>query len=222
MSHLTTSEGIAGNDAGIARVLRDGTGEPGGTRGRTLMSGTGGIVETSAAARTDAGMLALWNPARFAHITSYPAWECALLDEHDIARHVQAGDLVPVNIGADGAFGFTVRAGPSGAVALTGREHQHLRASSQRYLYRSAGVACLSGIEDISADPGTAVTTLAVPAGRCAVTIHLIDWAAEPGAIDQHGRATPSALPDFVILICPPADDKHYRAELQTFDRPDG
>jgi hypothetical protein len=66
------------------------------------------------------------------------------------------------------------------------------------------------------------VTTLAVPAGPCAVTIHLIDWAAENGATDGHGGAHPAALPDFVILICPSADAKRYRAELQTFDRPGG
>ena len=186
------------------------------------MSGPGGLAETSVAARTDAGMLALWNPARFADITSYQAWERALLDEQDIARRVHAGDLAPVSIGADGAFAFTVRAGPPGAVALTSREQRYLRASSRPYLYVSAGVACLSGIEDISADPGPAVTTLAVPAGRCAVTIHLIDWAAEPGATDQRGRASPAALPDFVILICPSTNEKRYRAELQTFDRPGG
>ena len=85
----------------------------------------------------------------------------------------------------------TARTSPPGAAGLTGREQRHLLASSQPYRYQSEGVACLSGIEDISADPGPAVTTLAVPAGRCDVTIHLIDWAGEPGAKDHHGRAHP-------------------------------
>jgi hypothetical protein len=184
------------------------------------MSGTGGITESSLTARTDAGMLALWNPARFAAITSYQAWEHALLDDQDIARHVAAGDLAPINIGGDGAFTFLVRTGPPRAAALTGREQRHLLASSQPYRYLSAGIACLSGIEDISAAPGPAVTTLAVPAGRCDITIHLIDWAAEPGAKDHHGRAAPAALPDFVIHICPSTEDNRYRTELRTFDRP--
>jgi hypothetical protein len=71
----------------------------------------------------------------------------------------------------------TARTGPRGAAGLTGREQRHLLASSQPYHYLSEGIACLSGIEDISADSGPAVTTLAVPAGRCDVTVHLIDWA---------------------------------------------
>ena len=186
------------------------------------MSSTAGIAGTSLVARTDAGMLALWNPARFTAITGQQAWESALLDDQDIARHVRAGDLVPVNIGGDGAFALVVRIGPPGAVALTGREQRHLAASSRPYLYLSPGAACLSGIEDISADPGPAVATLAVPAGPCAVTIYLIDWAAEPGAKDHHGRPAAAALPDFVILICPAAEGTRYRAEPQTFDRPGG
>ena len=181
-----------------------------------------GIAETSLSARTDAGMLALWNPARFAAITGYQAWEDALLDDQDIERHIRTGDLAPITVGGDGAFAFLVRTGPPGAVALTSREQRHLLASSQPYRYLSEGMACLSGIEDIAADPGPAVTTLAVPAGQCAVTIHLIDWAAEPGAKDRHGRPAPAALPDFVILISPSTQDKRYRTGLQTFDRPDG
>jgi len=65
------------------------------------MSGTD---ESSVVARTGAGMVALWNPARFTAITSHETWEDALLDDQDIARHVRAGDLAPVNIGSDGAF----------------------------------------------------------------------------------------------------------------------
>jgi len=44
-------------------------------------------------------MLALWNPARLAATSSYQAWERALLDDQDIARHVATGDLAPINIG---------------------------------------------------------------------------------------------------------------------------
>ena len=39
------------------------------------MTSTGDITGTSIAARTDAGMLALWNPARFSAIADYQAWE---------------------------------------------------------------------------------------------------------------------------------------------------
>ena len=57
----------------------------------------------------DAGMHALGNPSRFTGITDYQAWEDALLDDDDITEHVRAGQLVPVNIGGDGAFQFLVR-----------------------------------------------------------------------------------------------------------------
>jgi hypothetical protein len=185
------------------------------------MTSTGDITGTSIAARTDAGMLALWNPARFSAIADYQAWENALLEDNDIAQHIHAGELVPINIGSDGAFGFLIRTGPSGTLTLTSREEHYLVASSQPYLYLSGGIACLSGIEDISAAPGPAVATLPVPAGRCAVTIHLIQWDAEPGAKDQHGRPAPGALPDFIVLISSqPAEGTSYRGELQTFDRP--
>ena len=66
------------------------------------MSGTGGITESSVTARTDPGVLALWNPARFAAITSYQTWEHALLDDQDIERHVAAGDLAPSTSAATG------------------------------------------------------------------------------------------------------------------------
>jgi hypothetical protein len=186
------------------------------------MTGTDNVAGALLDAGTDAGMFALWNPARFAAIDSYEAWEDALLEDEDIARHIRAGDLVPVNIGADGAFGFAVRTGPSETTTLTSRERRYLGVSSQPYLYRSAGTACLSGIEHIWADPGPDIATLVIPAGPWAVTIHLIDWAAEPGARDQHGRPGPTALPDFVMLICPPEGDISYRTELQTFVRPGG
>jgi hypothetical protein len=179
------------------------------------------VTQTSLLAATDAGMHALWNPARFTGITDYPSWEDELLDDDDIARHVQAGELVPVNIGGDGAFQFLVRVGTTGqAPALTSREERHLLASSQAYLYLSDGTAHLTGIEHIQADPGPAVPTLTIPPGPNAVTIHLIDWAAEPGAKDADGKPASGALPDFVILISPDTiNAEPYRTQLQTFDR---
>jgi hypothetical protein len=125
-----------------------------------------GFTDTSLAARTDAGMLALWSPARFSAITDYRSWQDALLEDEDVAEHIHAGGLVPVDIGGDGAFSFLIRTGLSGTLTLTDREQRYLLASSQPYLFLSEGTACLSGIEDISAEPGPAVTTLAIPAGQ--------------------------------------------------------
>jgi hypothetical protein len=187
------------------------------------MTTEGAITETALPTATDAGMHALWNPARFTSITDYATWENALLEDDDITQRVQAGELVPINIGSGGAFQFLVRVGTAGqSPALTSRERQYLMVSSQPYLYLSDGTACLSGIEHIGADLGPPVTTLAVPAGPCAVTIHLIEieWDAEPGAKDAEGDPAPGALPDFVVLISPGGTTANpYRIQLQTFDR---
>ena len=128
---------------------------------------------------------------------------------------------MPVGIRSDRAFQFTVRVGTaSQAPELTSRERRHLLASSQAYLYLSDGTACLTGIEHISAEPGPATHALTVPAGPNAVTIHLIEWNAEAGAKDAHGKPTSGALPDFVVLISPGgAAGSPYRTRLETFDR---
>jgi hypothetical protein len=54
------------------------------------MTREGAITETTLLAATDAGMHALWNPARFTGITDYPTWENALLEDDDVTRRVQA------------------------------------------------------------------------------------------------------------------------------------
>lgn len=185
------------------------------------MTEAGAITETSLLAATDAGMHALWNPSRLTGITDYETWEDALLEDDDIAGHVRAGELVPISIGGDGAFQFLVRVSTAGqAPALSSREKQHLLISSQPYLYLSDGSAFLTGIEHICADPGPDTPALTIPAGPNAVTIHLIDWDAEPGARDAQEKPAPGALPDFVVLISPDGTTGNpYRTRLQTFDR---
>jgi hypothetical protein len=185
------------------------------------MTRAGTITETTLTAATDAGMHALWNPSRFTDITDYKTWEDALLEDDDITRRIQAGELVPVNIRSDGAFQFLIRVGtPGQAPALTSRERAHLLASSQPYLYLSDGAACLTGLERICADPGQGTAALTVPVGPNAVTVHLIDWPAEPGARDRQGKPASGALPDFVVLISPAETTRtRYRTRLETFDR---
>ena len=73
------------------------------------MSSADAITEITLLAATDAGMHALWNPSRFTGITDYETWESALLEDDDLTRRVQAGDLVPINIGFDGVRQFLVR-----------------------------------------------------------------------------------------------------------------
>jgi hypothetical protein len=184
------------------------------------MTRASAVSETALIAATDAGMHALWNPSRFTGITDYETWEHALLEDDDISRRVRAGELVPVSIGGDGAFQFLVRVGTaSQPAALTSRETQYLLASSQPYLYLSDGTARLTGLEHVCGDPGPATPSLTVPAGPNAVTIHLIDWDAEPGARDDQGKPASAALPDFVVLISPEETmGNGYRTTLQTFE----
>jgi hypothetical protein len=185
------------------------------------MTSPGVITETTLIAATDAGMHALWNPSYFTSVTDYGTWESALLDDDDITKRVRAGELVPINIGSDGVFQFLARVGTEGqAPTLTSSEKQHLLVSSQPYRYLSDGAAYLTGLEHICADPSPRTPVLAIPSGPQAVTIHLIDWAAELGGTDDTGKPPSRTLPDFVLLICP-ADTATtpYRTRLNTFDR---
>ena len=127
---------------------------------------------------------------------------------------------MPINIRSDGAFQFLVRVGTRPVPRADQPREGIPNGLLEPYLYLSDGTACLSGIEYIGADLGPTMTTLAVPAGPCAVTIHLIEWDAEPGAKDARGDPAPGALPDYAVLISPGgATANPYRIQLQTFDR---
>lgn len=172
---------------------------------------------------TDAGMHALWSPELFPGINDYNSWEAELLEDEDIERHIRAGALVPINIGSDGAFAFTVRIGAAAKPAeLTDREARYRVVSSQAYRLQCRDRACLSGIEHIEAAPSEGRThALALTVGQYDVTVHLLDWKAEPDAKTTDGAPVDGALPDFVVLINPPTQDQiTYRTSVWTFDRP--
>lgn len=179
-------------------------------------------TEKACVLTTDAGMLALWSPAAFAGVHDYDSWEAELLDDDDIARHISAAALVPVNIGSDGAYQVLVRAGGAGEAArLTEREETYRQASSEPYLFASQGQAYVSGIEYVEAAPREDWTqAVEAPEGRYAITVHLIDWGAEPGALTEEGEPGENALPDFVVLMNPAgADQDAFRTDLATFDQ---
>jgi hypothetical protein len=169
---------------------------------------------------TDAGMFGLWSAARFRDVVDYDTWEAALLEDEDIARHIAAGALVPVNIGSDGAFQLAARVGSTTTPAeLTERERRYAVVASEPYLFICAGRAVISGIEHVSADPDAGLS-LPLSTGRWSVIVSLIDWGAEPGQRDDSGRPAPTALPDFTLLINPEHDTAtHYRTSVDTFDR---
>lgn len=171
---------------------------------------------------TGSGMLALWDPAAFTHVVDYDSWEVELLDDEPVVEHIRAGRLVPLNILSDGRFGVLVRR--AGAGELTERERRYAQHSSDPYLFVSTGVAKISGIEEVGSfeeEESTVAdmtpTEIDLPAGSYAVTVHLLDWEAEPGATDDKGDATSTALPDFVVQI-EPTDGGSFRTDIETFD----
>jgi hypothetical protein len=88
-------------------------------------------IEGSCILSTDSGMHVLWAPAPFANVHDYDTWDNELGEDADIQRHVVAGNLVPINIGSDGAFAFVVRVGAGSEPArLSERETQYLTVSS--------------------------------------------------------------------------------------------
>jgi len=172
---------------------------------------------------TSAGMFALWSPEPFAGIHDYDTWEDELLEDDDIERHIRAAALVPINIRSDGAFGFVLRAGIIAQPAtLTDREARYLTVSSQPYRLQCQDRACISGIEHIEAQPSEGwAHAIALAAGQYDVTIHLLDWKAEPDTETADGTPIDGALPDFVVLINPSTEDQSaYRTNVQTFDQP--
>jgi len=170
---------------------------------------------------TDAGMLALWNGECFDGVVDYETWEQELLEDADIERYIRAGAFVPIYINSDGAFECVVRAADeSGPACLSAREQQYQFMTSQSYLFRGTEVR-LSGIEKIEADPADTVGRYNLNAQDYAVTISMIRWDDEPGAKDESGAPTPTALPDFVILMnIAETGAGPFRTTVQTFDRP--
>jgi hypothetical protein len=177
---------------------------------------------------TDAGYWLLWQPEAFAHVRDYETWARELEEPADLERHVAAGAVVPITIGEDGAYRFDVRSAwrarrrlrRGSEAALDERERRYLAAASAPYLLVTHGTAALTGIESV----GAARTTrggrldLTLPAGRWVVTVHVLAWDDEPGMADPHGQPVSGALPDFLLLLNPEADEPPaYRLSAVTF-----
>ncbi|MEV4640470.1 hypothetical protein AB0J80_24315 [Actinoplanes sp. NPDC049548] len=167
--------------------------------------------EESHVARTDAGMCALWQPEHFTAVTDLDSWENEVAEDDRLVAHMRDGAFVPLNVGGDGSWQVVVRRG-----GLTARESRYRLVSSEPYLLVSRGAVALGGLEDVGDDPPT---MLPLEAGRYAVTVHLIEWDAEPGALGPEGNPTERALSDFVVEVGA-AGDGPYRTRVETFDRP--
>jgi hypothetical protein len=155
---------------------------------------------------TDAGMQMLWHRKPFSHVVDYDTWDEELLENDGIPRHIEAGSMVPLSVGMDGAWEFVVRWGEQ--AALTDAERQHVVEKSEPYLLVSETDVRVTGIEHITGnaedDEGFAVP---LPPGRWSVTIHLID-----------AEALGEPL-DFVVLLKPAGTGEHHRTAVEPFDR---
>jgi hypothetical protein len=151
-------------------------------------------------------MQVLWHREPFRHVVDYDSWEEELLDDAGIVRHIEAGSMVPLSTGMDGAWEFIVRWGEE--AALTAAERQHVIVRSEPYLLVTQTDVRVGGIEHITGNPsedeGFAVP---LPPGRWSVTVHLID-------ADALGEPL-----DFVVLIKPGDSTGSYRTEVNPFDR---
>lgn len=169
---------------------------------------------------TSAGMFALWRLSRFAEVTELDDWEDEVADEESLVEAIEEGALVPVNIGGDGAYEFTVR-GVRALGSLSEREERFHLVSSQPYLLVSDGLVGLGGLEAVGEYTGADRLEIPLAPGRYAVQVHLIDWKAEPGSLGADGKPTENALGDFVIEICEesPEGAGQYRKSVVTFTR---
>jgi hypothetical protein len=164
---------------------------------------------------TDAGMLALWRGSAFADVDDYDDWERRITER--LGDAIALGELVPIGIGGDGAFGVRIAVAPDGA---SERELQHTVVTSEAYLLAADdGPIFLSGIENVGVVRSASVSP-DLPPGQYSVRISLIAWDEEPGARGPDGRPTPEALADFLIGITPGEDQQEFRKDEATFDPP--
>ena len=164
---------------------------------------------------TDGGMLALWRGSAFADVDGYEAWEERVNER--LAEAIQSGELVPVGIRGDGAFGVRVAVAPD---AATERELRYTVVTSEPYLLVADGGAIfLSGIEAVGNAQSSPVT-LSLAQGRYAVRASIVAWDEEPGGRGPDGLPTPNALPDFLVLIALSDGSEAFRTTEITFDPP--
>ncbi|GGT97353.1 hypothetical protein [Streptomyces lateritius] len=143
-----------------------------------------------------------------------------IVGDESLVEYIDEGALVPVSIGGDGAYGFTVRGVPEPG-RLGEREERFRLVSSQPYLRVPDGRVALGGLEAVGEYTGADRLEFPLAPGRYAVRIHLIDWKAEPGSQGPDGKPRANALGDFVIEITEesPANAGGYRKSVVDFTR---
>lgn len=161
---------------------------------------------------------ALWDPSHFPMVVDAETWQAELGTEAGMLGHVVGGFLVPLRTNCPGVYDVEVRVNWSGhRVELQERERSKVAASSGTFLFRSSGRVCFGGIEFLECVPGSEAGTLDIQPGDYECRIHLLDWQAEPGALDSDGLKSSEALPDFVVLLNAAPPGFCGEVTLQTF-----
>ncbi|GGC54726.1 DUF6386 family protein [Chelatococcus reniformis] len=152
---------------------------------------------------TDVATLVLFHPEDLAHRDSDPiAWYSY---DFIYRKESASGRLVAFGTGADG--GYTVRLTTG---ALTPREAAYacppwdfpLIVRHGRVLLDNTDA--LPGQEQMT-DPASSDDWYEVANGPYRVTVHPLEWAAEPDAVDN-GKSSPAALPSYVVTFAPVTD----------------
>jgi hypothetical protein len=134
-------------------------------------------------------MLCVWCPVYFRDVDGYDAWETRVNER--LSDAISAGELVPVNIRSDGAFGVRVATDPPD---LTERERTFAVVTSEPYLLEvTGGELCLGGIEGVGASD-RAPLRVTLPDGRYAVRATIVAWDEEPGGRGPDGKPAEGAL----------------------------
>jgi len=176
-------------------------------------------LDVSYAVVTSAGMCGLWRSDAFSWVTNLDSWEDEVADDSALVRHINAGELVPINVGGDGAFQIALR-GRVDPSTLSERESRYRLVSSEPYFLVSDGELELGGLESVGTYSGAPKVNIPLAKGNYSVVVHLVDWKAEPGAADSNGKPSADALPDFVIEVSEALPiGTSYRSKVQTFER---
>ncbi|MGW3522273.1 hypothetical protein [Streptomyces olivaceus] len=96
----------------------------------------------------------------------------------------------------------------------------YLLVSSEPYLLFSDGELELGGLEGVGNYSGVEIVRISLGSGQYAITVHLLDWQAEPGSQGTDENLSPDALPDSIVEIF--ADSREpscYRVKIETFER---
>ncbi len=164
-----------------------------------------GTLDTTRSVGTDVAAWFLFHPDDLAHRADDPLDWWA----HDfaVAREFLAGTLVAVETGADG--GYTVRLTDGGlspreeTYALAARVFRLRVRHGRLYVDGGDGLPYEGRLDNPEDYPDRWIT---LADGAYQVTVHVLAWDEEPGALAAGGQSAADALPSYVAVFAPVPD----------------